>query len=113
MSIHLAPDIARAVAARLDRIANHRIAAAPRRFLPSFLADQARGFALEDGTALLDRLLMHKLPSELDALRRAAKLADDAYVVFRKAAHSRPPPVRAHAARSRPICAGAAAPTIS
>jgi Xaa-Pro dipeptidase len=86
LSIHLAPDIGRAVAQRLDRIANHRIAAAPRRFLPNFLADAARGFSLEDGTALLDRLLMHKLPSELDALRRAAKLADDAYAVFRKAA---------------------------
>src|ERR1700722_957534 len=33
--VHLAPDIARAVGARLDRVANHRLAAAPRRFLPS------------------------------------------------------------------------------
>jgi Xaa-Pro aminopeptidase len=86
LSLHLAPDIGRAVAQRLDRIANHRIAAAPRRFLPSFLADKARGFTLEDGTALLDRLLMHKLPSELDAMRRAAQLADEAYAVFRKSA---------------------------
>jgi Xaa-Pro dipeptidase len=86
LTLHFAPDIGRAVAARLDRIANHRLAAAPRRFLPRFLADASRGFTLEDGTALVDRLLMHKLPAEIDALRRAARLADDGYAVFRKAA---------------------------
>jgi Xaa-Pro aminopeptidase len=79
----LATDIARAVGARLDRVANHRLAAAPRRFLPRWLADAERSFAIEDGTALVDRLLMHKLPAEIDAIRRAAKIADDAYVAFR------------------------------
>ncbi len=44
---HFAPDIARAVGARLDRVANERLAAAPRRFLPRWLADPARSFALE------------------------------------------------------------------
>src|SRR5215471_18512877 len=81
----LAGDIARAVGARLDRVANHRLAAAPRRFLPRWLADTERSFALEDGTALVDRLLMHKLPAEIAALRRAAQMADDAYAVFRDA----------------------------
>jgi Xaa-Pro aminopeptidase len=81
----LAGDIARAVGARLDRVANHRLAAAPRRFLPRWLADTERSFAIEDGTALVDRLLMHKLPAEIDAIRRAAKIADDAYVAFRAA----------------------------
>jgi Xaa-Pro dipeptidase len=84
--IHFAADIGRAVGARLDRVANHRLAAAPRRFLPSWLADKSRSFALEDGTALVDRLLMHKLPGEIDVLRRAAALADDAYGAFRQAA---------------------------
>ena len=60
-------------------------AAAPRRFLPRWLADTERKFAIEDGTALVDRLLMHKLPAEIDAIRRAARIADDAYVVFRDA----------------------------
>ena len=32
VKVHLAPDIARAIGARLDRVANARIAAAPRRF---------------------------------------------------------------------------------
>jgi Xaa-Pro aminopeptidase len=86
VNVHLAPDIARAFGARLDRVANHRLAAAPRRFLPSFLADPGRSFALTDGTALVDKLLMHKMPSEIAALRRAARMADEAYAVFRKAA---------------------------
>jgi Xaa-Pro aminopeptidase len=83
--IHLATDIARAVGARLDRVANHRLAAAPRRFVPNWLADKSRSFALEDGTALLDTLMMHKLPAEIAVLRRAAEVADDAYAAFRHA----------------------------
>ncbi len=86
LKIILAPDIAHAVAGRLDRIANHRIAAAPLGFLPKFLADAARGYNLEDGTKFVDRFLMVKMPAEIDALRRAAKLADDGYQVFLKAA---------------------------
>jgi Xaa-Pro aminopeptidase len=85
ITVRLAGDIARAVGARLNRVANHRLAAAPRKFLPAWLAEPARGFAIEDGTALLDRLLMHKLPAEIAAIRRAARLADDAYGEFIKA----------------------------
>ena len=70
IKIHFAPDIARAVGARLERVANRRLAAAPLRFLPNWLADKGRDFALADATALLDRLLMHKLPAEIAALRR-------------------------------------------
>jgi Xaa-Pro aminopeptidase len=84
--VHFSTDVVRAVGARLDRLANHRLAAAPRRLLPSWLADPSRGFALQDGTTLLDRLLMLKLPAEIAVLRRAARLADDAYAVFRQAA---------------------------
>src|SRR5258705_658723 len=84
-TIHLAPDITRAVGARLDRVANHRLAAAPRRFLPSWLADKSRSFTLEDATALVDRLLMHKLPAGIAGLRRAAPPADDAYGAVRQA----------------------------
>jgi len=80
--VHLAPDIARVVGARLDRAANARIAAAPRRFLPRWLADATRSFKLDDATALLDRLLMHKSAGEIAAVRRAAEIADEAYVEF-------------------------------
>jgi Xaa-Pro dipeptidase len=86
--VHLAPDIAHALGARLDRVANSRLAAAPRRFLPSWLADSDRSFALADGTALVDKLLMYKLPGEIAALRRAAQIADEAYAVFREAARA-------------------------
>src|SRR5258707_14094114 len=34
--IHLAADIGRVVGARLDRVANHRLGAPPRRFLPGW-----------------------------------------------------------------------------
>jgi Xaa-Pro dipeptidase len=83
--VHFAAPIAPAVGARLDRMANARLAAAPRRFLPRWLTDTARGFALTDATALVDRLLMHKSPAEVAAVRRAARLADEAYVEFIRA----------------------------
>jgi Xaa-Pro aminopeptidase len=85
LKVAFARDIARAVGARLDRVANHRLAAAPRRFVPKWLAAHDRSFALEDGTALVDRLLMHKLPAEIEAIRQAARIADEAYQVFRDA----------------------------
>ncbi len=85
VAVCLAGDIARDVGARLDRVANQRLAAAPRKFMPRWLADRARSFKLEDGTALLDRLLMHKFPAEIAAIRRAARLADEAYGEFRNA----------------------------
>lgn len=86
IKVSLAAEIAKEVAGRLERIANHRIAAAPLGFMPKFIADAARGYKLEDGTKLVDRLLMVKLPAEIDALRQAAKLADQGYEVFRQAA---------------------------
>jgi Xaa-Pro dipeptidase len=83
--VHLAPDIARAVGARLDRVANAHIAAAPRRFLPRWLTDATRSFKLDDATALVDWLLMHKDAGEIAAVRRAAQIADEAYVEFLRA----------------------------
>src|SRR5262249_60707227 len=54
--IYVAADIARVVATRLDRVANHRLAVAPRRVLPMWLPDKAPAFVLEGATALPDRL---------------------------------------------------------
>ncbi|MGD0026575.1 MAG: Xaa-Pro peptidase family protein [Xanthobacteraceae bacterium] len=82
---HFAADILRAVGARLDAVAHERLAAAPRRLLPRWLTDPARGFALSDATALVDKLLMHKSNGEIAAVRRAAQLADAAYGEFRNA----------------------------
>lgn len=83
--VHFAADIARAAGSRLDRVANTRLGAAPRRFMPQWLADPARSFTLGDATVLVDRLLMHKSVGEIDAVRRAAAIADAAYVEFLKA----------------------------
>jgi Xaa-Pro dipeptidase len=85
VKVHFAPDIARAVGARLDRVANAHLAAAPRRFLPRWLIDAARSFKLDDATALIDKLLMHKSAGEIAAVRRAAQIADEAYVEFLRA----------------------------
>jgi Xaa-Pro dipeptidase len=80
--VHFASDIARAVGARLERAANAQLAAAPRRFMPRWLADPSRSFALNDATALVDKLLMHKSEGEVAAVRRAAQIADGAYAEF-------------------------------
>ncbi len=84
LRVTFSADIARAVGVRLDRLANERLAAAPRRFLPRFLADPARSFALGDATALVDTLLMRKSEGEVAAVRRAAQIADAAYAEFLK-----------------------------
>lgn len=85
VAVHFAADITRAVGARLDRVANERLAAAPRKFLPRWLADKTRSFVLADATALVDKLLMHKAADEIAAVRRAAQIADEAYAEFLRA----------------------------
>src|SRR5438105_1276349 len=49
----------------LNRFRNQRIGAAPYRLIPRRLAARAKDLKLEDQTAFLDRLLMHKLDCEL------------------------------------------------
>jgi len=85
VTVHFAPDITRVVGARLDRVANTRIGAAPRQFLPHWLTDATRGFKLDDATAVIDKLLMHKSAGEVAAVRRAAQIADEAYAEFLRA----------------------------
>src|SRR6476659_7183526 len=72
-----APDLIAEVDAALGRLRNHRIGAAPQRLLPRRIAARERD--ISDQTALLDRLLMGKMESEIAAIRRAARLADDGY----------------------------------
>jgi Xaa-Pro dipeptidase len=85
IKVSFTPNIASAVGARLDRVANSRIAAAPRKFLPRWLTDPSRSFKLEDATAIVDKLLMRKSAGEVDAVRRAAQIADEAYGEFIRA----------------------------
>ena len=81
-----APDLIGAVDDALSRMRNHRLGGAPARLLPRRIAARAKDLALTDETSLLDRLLMAKLDPEIEAVRRAARLADQGYAVFRDAA---------------------------
>ena len=88
LEIAHAPNLIAEVDAALDRFRNQRIGAAPWRLLPRRLAARAKDLGLADRTSFLDRLLMLKLDSEIAAMRRAAKLADEGYAVFRQAARA-------------------------
>jgi Xaa-Pro dipeptidase len=82
----LVRSLAQAVGRELEAISNQRIVAAPRALLPAWLTASERSFQLEDGTGLLDRLLMEKAPNEIAVMRRAVALADEGYEFFRSAA---------------------------
>lgn len=63
-----------------------RIALAPLAAVPYRLATGPLASSMASATAMLDRLMLRKSPSEVEALRRAAALADEGYAVFREAA---------------------------
>jgi Xaa-Pro dipeptidase len=86
ISVMHAPDLIATVNEALHRLRNHRFGGAPYRLLPRGIAAGASDLRLTDETSVLDRLLMGKLDGEIDAMRRAARLADDGYAVFRAAA---------------------------
>jgi Xaa-Pro dipeptidase len=85
-TVRLVRNLAEAVGEGLEPISNQHIAAAPPALMPSWLTAKERRFRLDDGTALIDRLMMEKFPAEIDAMRRAAKLADEGYSYFLEAA---------------------------
>ncbi|HVQ60919.1 MAG TPA: Xaa-Pro peptidase family protein [Burkholderiales bacterium] len=65
-----------------------RIALAPLAAVPYRLATGPLASSIAPATAMMDRLMLRKAPSEVDALRRAAALADEGYAVFREAARA-------------------------
>jgi Xaa-Pro dipeptidase len=77
-------DAPASVLAELRRRGDPVLAGAPHKLLPRKLVSS--GVAIADGTGFVDQLLMRKVPQELDAIREAARLADDAYRVFMQAA---------------------------
>ncbi|HEY5965489.1 MAG TPA: Xaa-Pro peptidase family protein [Xanthobacteraceae bacterium] len=85
IEVVLAPDLTGEVDAALDRMRNQSMGAAPQRLLPRRIALRAGELKITDETGFIDRLLMRKLDEEIDAIRRAAKLADEGYEVFMKA----------------------------
>jgi Xaa-Pro aminopeptidase len=86
LEVVLAPDLIGEVEQAMERLRNQRIGAAPQRLIPRRIAARAADLKLADQTSFIDRLLMQKLDGEIDAIRRAAKLADDGYRVFMQAA---------------------------
>jgi Xaa-Pro dipeptidase len=86
VEVVLAQDFAAEAGRALERMGNRRIGAAPWRLIPRRIAAHAADFKLGDETAFFDQLLMHKLDDEIDAVRRASKLADEGYKVFMQAA---------------------------
>ena len=84
-----APDLIAEVDHGLDRLRAHRIGTAPQRLLPRRIAARAQALNLSDQTSLVDRLLMGKMESEIAAIRRAVKVADEGYRVFMNAARPR------------------------
>lgn len=85
---HFARDLATAVTGELEAIANQKVAVVPRHLMPAWLAraGEDRHLRLEDAGPLIERLFMVKMPGELDAIRRAAALADDGYAYFMEVA---------------------------
>jgi Xaa-Pro aminopeptidase len=69
-------------------LSRRRIALAPIAAVPYRLATGPLASTLAGATALLDRLMLRKSPAEIDAVRRAAALADEGYAVFRAAARA-------------------------
>jgi Xaa-Pro aminopeptidase len=86
IDIKFARKLAQTVGGELAAISNQRLAAAPRALVPAWLTAGERNFRLEDGTTILDRLLMEKVPNEIAVMRRAVALADEGYEFFRQAA---------------------------
>jgi len=84
IEVRFSQQIGRDVAADLGTRGKVRVAAAPLSFVPFALIEQAP-LPIEDGTALLDACLMYKLPAEVDRVRKAAQIADEAFVIFRRA----------------------------
>ena len=67
-------------------LGKRRIALAPLAAVPYRLAIGPLGASMAPATKWLDRLMLRKSPSEIEAFRRAAVLADEGYAVFCKAA---------------------------
>jgi Xaa-Pro aminopeptidase len=108
-----APNMLADVEAVLERAGNSRIGSGPKRLLPYRLARRAQDLSIGDSTAMIDRLLMKKLDCEIEAMRKAAHLADEGYAVFRDAARPRPCRLRARRRSRKRSFARTASTTIS
>ena len=75
-------DMVEAVNRQLGRMGNRKLVSAPANLMPYGITRSDEASAVEDGTSLIDRLLLAKSPLEIEAVRRAADIADKGYRVF-------------------------------
>ena len=75
-------DLIEAVTGQLARLGNRKIASAPANLMPYGIVRSESAKDVEDGTPLIDQLLLVKSPLEIEAVRRAADIADRGYRVF-------------------------------
>jgi Xaa-Pro aminopeptidase len=86
LRVSWSPSAIEEVEAALRSFSRKRVALAPAAAVPYRLASGPLAASLASATAMLDKLMLRKSPAEIDALRRAAVLADEGYAVFREAA---------------------------
>ena len=78
-------DLIQAVTGQLARLGNRKIVSAPASLMPYGIVNSKSAKDVEDGTPLIDRLLLAKSPLEIEAVRGAANIADRGYRVFKDA----------------------------
>jgi Xaa-Pro aminopeptidase len=86
LEVSWSPTLIADVERRLAAADLRRVGLAPRTALPARLATGPAGASVGKATAMLEKLLLRKSPAEIEAVRRAAALADAGYQVFCAAA---------------------------
>lgn len=85
-NVSFTPKLVQAATEQLTRTSNRKVAASPMHLLPFGLQNAMKDLRIADGAAIIEHLLMTKMEAELDCIRRASKLADEGYIIFRDAA---------------------------
>jgi Xaa-Pro dipeptidase len=78
-------DLTETVCSELGRLGNRTIASAPATLMPFGITGADAAKEIKDGTSLIDGLLLVKSPVEIEAVRRAAVIADEGYKIFMEA----------------------------
>jgi Xaa-Pro aminopeptidase len=78
-------DLTYDVCHEVGRLGNRSIRSAPASLMPFGMMGALEAENIEDGTPMIDRLLLIKSPIEIEAVRRAADIADRGYKVFMEA----------------------------
>ncbi|MGE0626891.1 MAG: M24 family metallopeptidase [Hyphomicrobiaceae bacterium] len=84
--IRFTRDPAQVAGAEIRSLSNARVAVLPSHLKPAWLEDAELRLDLQDAGQLIERLFMEKMPAEIDAIRRAVRLADAGYAYFREVA---------------------------